>query len=59
MVAHDDGFPLYKRIPERALHGIVTFFAGLRREWCSQNVGPSVSASALSGLPRDLRPESS
>ena len=22
-------FPLYKRIPERALHGIVTFFAGL------------------------------
>jgi hypothetical protein len=29
MVAHDDGFPLYKRIPERALHGIVTFFAGL------------------------------
>ena len=29
MVAHDDGFPVYKRIPERALHGIVTFFAGL------------------------------
>jgi hypothetical protein len=26
---HDDGFPLYKRIPERALHGIVTFFAAL------------------------------
>jgi hypothetical protein len=22
-------FPLYKRIPERALHGSVTFFAGL------------------------------
>jgi len=22
MVAHDDGFPLYKRIPERALHEI-------------------------------------
>jgi hypothetical protein len=29
MVAPDDGFSLYKRIPERALHGIVTFFAGL------------------------------
>src|ERR1700751_3412810 len=25
IVAHDDCFPLYKRIPERALHGIVTF----------------------------------
>src|SRR4029077_6118738 len=25
MVAHDDALPLYKRIPERALHGIVTF----------------------------------
>jgi LPS O-antigen subunit length determinant protein (WzzB/FepE family) len=29
MVAHDDGFPVYKRIPKRALHGIVTFLAGL------------------------------
>jgi hypothetical protein len=29
MVALDDGFLLYKRIPARALHGIVTFFAGL------------------------------
>jgi hypothetical protein len=29
MVAPDDSFSLYKRIPERALHGIVTFFAGL------------------------------
>ena len=29
MVAPYDGFHLYKRIPERALHGIVIFFASL------------------------------
>ena len=29
MVAHDDALSLVKQIPERTLHGIVTFFAGL------------------------------